>query len=160
MKSHASQTLCTSAFIVRIGSKVSEIGHSRRQQVRRRSLSITESTPTPGLSVSVVGSGGDALVCLSGRLSIDSSPGVRDQLLAILDQESLPTLTIDLAEVTYIDVSGIATLVEALKIARARKTTVRLRGLHDRPRYLLEVTGLLHLFANDRPHDSSASKVL
>jgi anti-anti-sigma regulatory factor len=71
-------------------------------------LSITESTPTPGLSVSVVGSEGDALVCLSGRLSIDSSPGVRDQLLAILDQESLPTLTIDLAEVTYIDASGIA----------------------------------------------------
>ena len=124
-------------------------------------MSITEATPTPGLSVSVVGSGGDALVCLSGRLSIDSSPGVRDQLLAILDRESLATLTIDLADVTYIDVSGIATLVEALKIARARKTALRLRGLHDRPRYLLEVTGLLRLFEMNGPANGLAvSKVL
>jgi anti-sigma B factor antagonist len=108
----------------------------------------------------VVGSEGDALVCLSGRLSIDSSPGVRDQLLAIFDQEPSPILTIDLAEVTYIDASGIATLVEALKIARARKTALRLRGLHDRPRYLLEVTGLLRLFEMNGPANGFAvSKV-
>ncbi len=107
------------------------------------------------------GSNGDALVCLSGRLSIDSSPGVRNQLLAILDQESPSTLTVDLAEVTYIDVSGIATLVETLKIARARKTALRLKGLHDRPRYLLEVTGLLRLFDTNGPTDGpSVSKVL
>ena len=124
-------------------------------------MPITESTPTPGLSVSVVGSEGDALVCLSGRLSIESSPGVRDQLLAILDQEPSPILTIDLADVTYIDASGIATLVETLKIARARKTALRLRGLHDRPRYLLEVTGLLRLFDTNGPTDGpSASNVL
>lgn len=46
------------------------------------------------------------------------------------------------------DLSGVATLLEALKIARARKTGLRLTGLHDRPRYLLEVTGLLSLFEN------------
>src|SRR5437773_350240 len=86
-------------------------------KLRGRSLPITEHTVASGLNVSVFGGEGDALVCLSGRLSIDSSPGVRDQLLTILDRESLLTLTIDLAEVTYIDCSGLATLVEALKIA-------------------------------------------
>ena len=124
-------------------------------------MPITEHTVTSVLRVSTIGSEGDALVCLSGRLSIDSSPGVRDQLLAILDRESLPTLTIDLAEVTYIDCSGLATLVEALKIAHGHKTQLQLRGLHDRPRYLLEVTGLLRLFETaGRTIDSSVSTAL
>jgi len=124
-------------------------------------LPITEHTVTSVLRVSTIGSEGDALVCLSGRLSIDSSPGVRDQLLAILDRESLPTLTIDLAELSYIDCSGLATLVEALKIAHSHKTLLRLRGLHDRPRYLLEVTGLLRLFeTTGQTMDSSVSTAL
>jgi anti-sigma B factor antagonist len=129
--------------------------------MRRKSLPTTESTATASLTISVIGGEEGALVCLSGRFSIDSSPDVRKRLLAILDQKFLPTLTIDLAEVTYIDASGIATLVEALKIAHARKTLLRLRGLHDRPRYLLEVTGLLRLFETNSPtNDSSILKTL
>ena len=118
-------------------------------------MSITES-PTPGLSVNILANQGDALVSLSGRLSIDSSPGVRDQLLSILDQASPPILTIDLAGVNYIDASGLATLVEALKLAHGHKTFLQLRGLQDRPRYLLEVTGLLRLFESN----PSVSKVV
>jgi anti-anti-sigma regulatory factor len=44
------------------------------------------------------------------------------------------------------DLSGVATLLEALKTARARTIGLELTGLHDRPRYLLELTGLLSLF--------------
>jgi len=52
-------------------------------------------------------------------------------------------------------------LVEALKISRRRKSLLQLRGLRDRPRYLLEVTGLIGLFeTNGRVNDSSASRVL
>jgi len=127
----------------------------------RKSLLITESAMTRALTMSVIGSEAGVLVCLNGRISIDSSPDLRERLLAILDRESLPTLTIDLAEVSYIDCSGLATLLEALKITYARKTILQLRGLHDRPRYLLEVTGLLSLFeTNGRINGSSVSKVL
>src|SRR5215468_10175845 len=97
-------------------------------------LSIDESTE-----------GAAALLTVNGRVTIDSSPALRDRVHAILQRESLPALTIDLTAVAYIDASGLATLVEALKTARANKTTLRLR-LHERPRYLLEVTGLLSLF--------------
>ena len=83
---------------------------------------------------------------LDGRLPIDSSPLLRDRLLSLLHREPLEKLTLDLSGVPYMDVSGVATLLEALKIARARKTGLELTGLHDRPRYLLEVTGLLSLF--------------
>lgn len=93
---------------------------------------------------------------LDGRLTIDSSPLLRDRLLALLHGETLEKLTLDLSDVPYMDVSGVATLLEALKIARARKTGLELTGLHDRPRYLLEVTGLLSLFET-RGHISAPS---
>jgi anti-sigma B factor antagonist len=87
-----------------------------------------------------------ALVSLSGRLTIDSSPELRNRLLAVLCGETLENLTIDLSEVPYVDLSGVATLIEALRVARSRKTSLQLKGLHDRPLYLLQVTGLLSLF--------------
>ena len=66
------------------------------------------------------------------------------------------TLTIDLAKATYIDCAGIATLIEALKIAHSHKTRLQLRGLHDGPRHLLEVSGLLGLFETDGQASSSS----
>jgi anti-sigma B factor antagonist len=100
------------------------------------------------------------LVSLSGRVNIDSSPRVREQLLGLLKAQPLPKLTIDLSGLSYIDCSGIATLIEALKIARQCKTQLQLRGLRDGPRRLLEVIGLVRLFDTDSgPDRSPASKV-
>jgi anti-sigma B factor antagonist len=93
---------------------------------------------------------------LDGRFNIDSSPRVREQLLDVLKRQSVPTLTIDLSDLTYIDCSGIATLIEALRIAKKRGTKLQLRGLHDGPRQLLEVTGLLRLFDTDGQADHSS----
>jgi anti-sigma B factor antagonist len=89
---------------------------------------------------------GGAFVSVGGRLTIDSSPELRNQLLAVLHGETLQNLVIDLSGVPYIDLSGVATLLEALRVARGRNTNLELKGLHDRPRYLMEVTGLLSLF--------------
>ena len=123
-------------------------------------MTSAESTTTRDLSISVSDSKAGTVVCLSGRVSVDSSPELRDQLLATLGRPSLPTLTIDMSKLTYIDCSGIATLVEALRIAHKRKTVWQLRGLHDGPRHLLEVTGLLHLFdTNGETDHSSVPKV-
>ena len=124
-------------------------------------MTSAESTTTRDLSIGVSDSKAGTVVCLSGRVSVDSSPDLRDQLLATLGRPSLPTLTIDMSKLTYIDCSGIATLVEALRIAHKRKTVLQLRGLHDGPHHLLEVTGLLHLFdLNGETDLSSVPKVL
>jgi len=107
----------------------------------------TQDTQTGSLlTISVTRIEGGALVSLGGRLTIDSSPELRNRLLAVLYGETLENLVIDLSDVPYVDLSGVATLLEALRITRSRKTGLQLRGLHDRPRYLLEVTGLLSLF--------------
>ena len=108
------------------------------------------------LSIDLSAGEGGAVLTVNGRVTIDSSPVLRDRLLTILRQESLPALTIDLTAVPYVDSSGLATLVEALKFARAAKTTLQLR-LHERPLYLLKVTGLLPLF--DALPDATASHV-
>jgi anti-sigma B factor antagonist len=111
------------------------------------------------LNISVVDSDDGARVALRGRLSIDTSPEVRDRLLAILGRRLISAVTIDMAELSYMDCSGVATLVESLKIARSHNTTVLFTGLHDRPRYFLEATGLLYFFQTDgRDGDSSLSK--
>jgi anti-anti-sigma factor len=87
-----------------------------------------------------------ALASLHGRIDIDSSPAVRDQLIALLHAPHPRTVSIDLSGVTHIDSSGVATLIEALKIARNCKTELRLQGLHDRLHRLFEATGILSLF--------------
>jgi anti-sigma B factor antagonist len=87
-----------------------------------------------------------ALASLYGRIDIDSSPAVRDQLIALLQAPHPRTVSVDLSGVTHIDSSGVATLIEALKIARQRKIELRLQGLNDRLHHLFEATGILSLF--------------
>jgi anti-sigma B factor antagonist len=100
------------------------------------------------------------LVRLRGRLSIDSSPAFRDLLLATLRRQSPAAVIVDLTEVSYMDASGVATLVEGLKTARNRQTTLCLKGLQGRVRHLFEVTGLLTLFdTSGRKSASPAAKV-
>ena len=100
------------------------------------------------------------LVRLRGRLSIDSSPAFRDQLLAVLRGQSTKAVVVDMTEVSYIDTSGVATLVEGLKIARDRQNTLCLKGLQGRVLHLFEVAGLLDLFeTNGCRSASTVSKV-
>jgi anti-sigma B factor antagonist len=96
--------------------------------------------------INIVASENGALASLKGRIDIDSSPAVRDQLIALLQAPHPRTVSIDLSGVTHIDSSGVATLIEALKIARNCKTELRLQGLHDRLHRLFEATGILSLF--------------
>ena len=96
--------------------------------------------------INIVASEYGTLASLEGRIDIDSSPAVRDQLIALLHAPHPRTVTIDLSDVTHIDSSGVATLIEALKIARNCATELRLQGLHDRLHQLFEATGILSLF--------------
>jgi len=96
--------------------------------------------------IDIVDTGNGALAHLNGRIDIDSSPAVRDRLLAMLQSPHPRTVSVDLSGVTHIDSSGVATLIEALKIARNCKTELRLQGLNDRLHHLFEATGILSLF--------------
>jgi len=90
--------------------------------------------------------GAECQAMLKGRITIDSSPDLRETLLKQLASPGCRTLTIDFNEVAYVDTSGLAILVEILKAARAKGKEFQLTGLKERPRYLLETTRLLRFF--------------
>ena len=106
------------------------------------------SIPSSGnLKISVDQVGKDAVVRPSGRIDVDSSPDLRDRLRALLSGEALPeTIIVDLAGVSYIETSGVATLIEALRIARHHRINFRLQGLSGATLRLFQVTGVLALF--------------
>ena len=112
-------------------------------------------------NVNVVVSRDGAVASLRGRIDIDSSPPVRDRLLALLNRSHPGAVIIDLSGVTHIDSSGIATLIEALRLARAHKTELRLQGLEDRLFRFFEITGILSLFDQSAPQvKESSAKVV
>ena len=64
----------------------------------------------------------------------------------MLRAQSPKAVIVDLTDVSYIDSSGIATLIEGLRMARSRQTTLCLQGLHGRLLQLFQVTGMSALF--------------
>jgi anti-sigma B factor antagonist len=96
-----------------------------------------------------------AVMYLSGRIDIESSPQLRDELLALLEKQLPPgTITVDLAEVAYMDTSGVATLIEALKMARIGRIALHLQGLHGRLLRFFEFTGIGWLFETGKSADN------
>ena len=93
-----------------------------------------------------VTTGEDCVALLSGRIDMDSSPVLRERLVSLMKSESSKTLSIDLSGITHMDSSGIATLIEGLKIARLNGIDLRLQGLQGRILRLFDVTGILSLF--------------
>jgi len=117
-------------------------------------------TQTDGLEITVDHSEEGNVVSLNGRVNFDSSPALRDRLLAILQGPSPESVVVDLSKVTYIDSSGIATLIEGLKIARNHHISFCLKGLEGRLLDLFKVTGVLALFEGSGCKSvSSESKV-
>ena len=128
------------------GTVVNGIAHSNRGElgVTVTRVAIPSSS---NLKISVDQVGKDAVVRLSGRIDVDSSPDLRHRLRTLLSEEALPqTIIVDLAGVSYIETSGVATLIESLRIARHHQTNFRLQGLSGAALRLFEVTGVLALF--------------
>jgi anti-sigma B factor antagonist len=115
---------------------------------------------TDSLEITVLAGNEGSTLCLRGRLNIDSSPTLRDHLLSILQAQSPQAVIVDFNEVSYVDSSGIATLIEGLKIARLRQTKLCLQGLQGLLLHLFQVIGISTLFEkNGCGNASSVSQV-
>ena len=116
--------------------------------------------PATDLEITVDQDEEGSTVWLRGRLNLDSSPDLRDRLLALLRTPSARAVTIDMEGLAYIDSSGMATLIEALKTARQQQTTLCLRGLQGGLLVLFQASGISTLFEqNGCGSVSSVSKV-
>jgi anti-sigma B factor antagonist len=84
-------------------------------------------------------------VAIEGRITVDNSDEMRRKLLAAL--RSRPAqVTVDLSQATYMDLSGLATLLESVRIARKQGTRLVLAGVSGQPRSLFQIGQLESLF--------------
>lgn len=93
-------------------------------------------------------------LAFQGRITVDNSDEVRRALLAALHSRPAQ-LTVDLSQATYMDSSGLATLLEAVRLARHQRTRLVLAGVSGQPRCLFEV-GHLRLLFEFAPQETSA----
>jgi anti-sigma B factor antagonist len=122
-------------------------GKLSSRRLRRLGLGQVLISSEVGFAITVIHNHDEVLVRLNGHTTVDSSPDLRDRLLEVLSEEPAPrVVTVDLTGLSYIEASGIATLIEALKIARRRRMTFCLQGLGGSVLRLFEVTGVLALF--------------
>ena len=80
-------------------------------------------------------------ISFEGRISVDNSNEMRDRLGAALKLKPR-YLTVDLSQVTSIDISGLATLLEATRIARRQGTRLAITGIHGQVQLLFEISRL------------------
>ena len=83
---------------------------------------------------------------VSGDIDLATSPELRKALLRELRELRIPRVVLNLKAVKYIDSSGVASLVEALKAARDVGSRFILFGLNTTIREVLQLSKLLKIF--------------
>ena len=98
-----------------------------------------------GIDIVSGGTEMDKTVAVQGRITVSNSAEMRTALADALRTKPA-SVSLDLSGVSYLDTSGLATLIEAVGIARNQGTRLILSGMHDQPRYFFEITHLDRLF--------------
>ncbi|RBW67860.1 STAS domain-containing protein [Bacillus taeanensis] len=83
-------------------------------------------------------------VILNGEIDAYTAPQLRKQLIPLTEKEG-ETVIIDLANVDYMDSTGLGIFVGALKSARTHNSGLKLRNMTKRVERLFEITGLLEV---------------
>lgn len=84
-------------------------------------------------------------VDLSGDVDLHRSPALRETLAKLID-ENPERLVLNLAEVGYMDSSGVATLVEALQRIQRKQGRLLLHSLNPRVQSIFEIARLESIF--------------
>jgi anti-sigma B factor antagonist len=88
--------------------------------------------------------GDQIIVALKGEIDLENSPAARELLLGSVAENR--NLLVDLSGVTYIDSSGVASLVEALQASRKNGTGFALAAASEAARRVLELARLDKVF--------------
>src|SRR5882724_10093311 len=100
----------------------------------------------PPLKISARQVGGITVLDLTWDITLFNSPEIRKALIDQLKDKRVPHLIVNMLAVPYVDSSGVASLVEGLKISRDLKSRFALYGLSKSARTVLELTHLLRIF--------------
>jgi anti-sigma B factor antagonist len=98
------------------------------------------------LSVETRRAGAQTVVIVTGRVTVDSSPHLRQVLHEAIGVAQPAGVVIDFTAARYLDTSGIATLLEAAMLASKQRVRLGVIGLGGEARALAEATELDHIF--------------
>lgn len=93
------------------------------------------------LPVSITQQDGRVILRPSGEIDLSRAPSFRESLMRIA-QERPSRIIVDLEDVSYMDSSGVATLVEAMQNARKNGYPLILCCMDDRVRAIFEIAKL------------------
>jgi len=85
------------------------------------------------------------VLLLQGEIDLHESPRVREGVRSLL-VESPPCVFIDLSQVTYIDSSGLAVLIEAMQRVNSYGGKLALFGIHDAVQDIMHIARLDQVF--------------
>lgn len=88
---------------------------------------------------------GAVVVALAGEIDLQHSPGVRRQLMELMFERR--DVLVDLSAVSYMDSSGIASLVEAYQMARRNTTRFILVAVSQPVMRVLQLARLDKVFS-------------
>ena len=89
--------------------------------------------------------GAAAIVQLAGEVDLHHTPAVHKALVGVCEKKP-QQLVIDMAEVSYLDSSGIGVLVEVFRRMNASGGQFKLSGVVQRVRSVFEITRLDKFF--------------
>jgi anti-sigma B factor antagonist len=104
-------------------------------------------TQPDDLSIDIRATNRQAVVRLGGELDVYTAPRLRERLAELIAADRHRDIVIDLADLAFIDSTGIGVLVGALKRARQHGDEIELRSPRPGTRKALEITGLNMVFA-------------
>jgi anti-sigma B factor antagonist len=95
-----------------------------------------------------------SILKIKGDVDLYSSPTVRKQIIPLVSKKNA-NLLVDFTNVTYMDSSGVATLVEALQLTNKNKGKLRLFNLGQAIKDVFELSRLDKVFEIcDNEHDA------
>ena len=92
---------------------------------------------------------------VSGEINISTSPDLKKHF----EKQPSKSVVVNLEKVTYIDSSGLATLVEMLKKTRSKGGSLGLAGIPEKVKSLFEITKLDKLFSIFASQAEAISKI-
>ncbi len=89
---------------------------------------------------------GVTVLAPTGRLDVAGAPALKDAIGVVIDDDGSPRVVIDMEGVSFVDSTGLGSVIAALKQIRSRQGELRLAAPNQQVRVVLELTTLDRVF--------------
>ena len=86
------------------------------------------------------------LVILSGTLTIANADSFKQQFAESFSAAPAPRVVLDMAEISFVDSSGLGALIALLRRVQEHNGAVTIRGLQSSVRTIFDITGAAKMF--------------